>query len=82
MSPPLQIVTMSSWIENTFINSTSEYDFNKLEMTQADVLQYRKTLEETGFDSEKIDAYLLGDVTRNDVLDESVKKLNALDPSV
>ena len=60
-----------AWVENTFINSTSEYDFNKLEMTQADVLQYRKTLEETGFDSEKIDAYLLGDVTRNDVLDEN-----------
>ncbi len=60
-----------AWVENTFINSTSEYDFNKLEMTQTDVLQYRKTLEETGFDSEKIDAYLLGDVTRNDVLDEN-----------
>lgn len=60
-----------AWVENTFIDETGSYDFNKVKMSKVDIHRFKTTLEKTGFDSKKIEMYLSGSVTRDSIVDDA-----------
>ncbi len=61
----------SAWVENTFIDEVGRFDFHKTAMNKFDVHRFRAVLNLTGFDDDKIEAFLSGEIDRECVVDNT-----------
>jgi phosphoenolpyruvate carboxykinase (ATP) len=63
-------VDPDSWLENVYMNADGGFDFSKGRLSPEDVERYRDILLATGADEKNVDAYIAGEVSIDDVVDE------------
>jgi phosphoenolpyruvate carboxykinase (ATP) len=62
----------TAWVENSYRDAEGTYDFFKQPMSQEDVKRLREELIMTGAPKANVDAYIRGDVSMEDKVDENL----------
>ncbi|KIG13701.1 Phosphoenolpyruvate carboxykinase [Enhygromyxa salina] len=67
-------ISSDAWIENVYLNADGTPDFFKHELSVADVERLRDTLVGTGAVANNVDAYIKGEVSFADVVEDGIPK--------
>jgi phosphoenolpyruvate carboxykinase (ATP) len=60
----------TAWVENVYTDAEGRFDFSKQQLDAGEVERLRDVLVETGADAGKVDDYISGKVSYEDVVDE------------
>lgn len=67
-------ISSDAWLENVYLDADGTPDFEKRELTPAEVARSRETLIGTGAPADNVDAYIRGDVKLDSVVQDGIPK--------